>query len=100
MILENICWFKLSFLKSHLLNARFERLLKLFWQELQSESDICDVTLACEDKQIKTHKIIILKSDPSPHSFIYLIKDGCVTMGLSTNQIEDQLEELCRSKPF
>ena len=62
--------------KRNLLNAKFERWLKLFWQELQSESDICDVTLACEDKQIKTHKIIILKSDPTPHSFIYLIKDG------------------------
>ena len=56
--------------KRNLLNGKFERGLKLFWQELQSESDICDVTLACEDKQIKIHKIIIWKSDPTPHSFI------------------------------
>ena len=26
--------------------------------------DFCDVTLACEDKQIKTHKVIISSSSP------------------------------------
>ena len=28
------------------------------WQELQIENDLCDVTLACEDNQIKAYKII------------------------------------------
>ena len=44
--------------------------------------DFCDMTLACQDKQIKTHKLIIssyspilrniLKLTPNPHPFIYL----------------------------
>ena len=48
------------------------------------ETDYCDVTLACEDKQIKTHKLIIsssspvlrniLKSHQTPHPLIYLRK--------------------------
>ena len=52
------------------------------WQELQIETDFCDVTLACEDKQIKAHKVIIsafssvlrniLKLNQNPHPLIYL----------------------------
>ena len=29
------------------------------WKELQIGNDLCDVTLACEDNQIKAYKIII-----------------------------------------
>ena len=62
----------------------FERNIKTSWQELQIETDFCDVTLACEDKQIKTHKVIvsacspvlrnILKLNQNPHPLIYLRK--------------------------
>lgn len=60
----------------------FERNIKASWQELQAEPDFCDVTLACEDKQIKAHKVIIsacspvlmkiLKLNPNEHPLIYL----------------------------
>ena len=29
------------------------------WKELQKEKDFCDATLACDDKQIQVHKVII-----------------------------------------
>ena len=61
---------------------QFERNVGLCWKELQIEMDLCDVTLACEDKQIKTHKVIlyacspvlrnILKMNPNQHPLIYL----------------------------
>ena len=60
----------------------FGRNVGISWQELQFETDFCDVTLACEDKQIKTHKVIIstcspvlrniLKLNQNPHPLIYL----------------------------
>ena len=62
----------------------FESNAKIYWQDLQAENDFCDVTLACEDKQIKTHKLIIsscspvlgniLKLNQTPHPVIYLRK--------------------------
>ena len=46
------------------------------------EKDLCDMTLACEDKQIETHKFLIslfspilrniLKLNPNPHQLLYL----------------------------
>ena len=61
-----------------------ERNVGISWQELQNETDFCDVTLACEDKQIKTHKVIIsscspvfqniLKLNQNPNPLIYLRK--------------------------
>ena len=49
---------------------------------MQMEEDFCDITLACKDKQIKTHNLIIssyspvlrdiLKSAQNPHPFIFL----------------------------
>ena len=42
----------------------FERHIKTSWQELQIEPDFCDLTLACEDKQIKTHKVIVSACSP------------------------------------
>ena len=60
----------------------FEASVGTNWQQLQNEKDFCDVTLACDDKQIKVHKVIIsscssvlkkiLKSNSNPHPFIYL----------------------------
>ena len=62
----------------------FEDSVKIYWQELQMENYFCDVTLACENKQIKTHKLVIsslspvlaniLKSNQTPHPVIYLRK--------------------------
>merc|ERR1712096_9218 len=62
----------------------FEDVIKSCWQELQRENDFCDITLACEDRQIKTHKFVIsafspvlrsiLKLHQNPHPLIYLRK--------------------------
>jgi len=60
----------------------FEGNGKISWQELEIDKDFCDVTLACGDKQIKTHRLIIssfspvlrniLKFNQAPHPLIYL----------------------------
>ena len=60
----------------------YENSIQGVWKELQSENHFSDVTLACEDKQIKAHKIIlsfcspllqnILKQNQNPNSYIYL----------------------------
>lgn len=36
---------------------KFENNAKTFWQELQMEKYLCDVTLACGNKQIEAHKL-------------------------------------------
>ena len=61
---------------------QFENNIRDSWQGLQYEQDFCDVTLACDDKQIKTHKFIIssispvfrniLKQNLNQHTLIYL----------------------------
>lgn len=60
----------------------FESKVKESWKELQVERDFCDLTLACEDKYIEAHKVVIasfspvirniLKVKTSPHPVIYL----------------------------
>ena len=60
----------------------FEVNIRESWKEIQNERDFCDVTLACDDQQIPTHKIIlscgspvfrnILKQNSNQHQFIYL----------------------------
>ena len=30
-----------------------------YWQQLQYENDFCDVTLVCDDKRIKAHKLVV-----------------------------------------
>ena len=42
----------------------FEDVRKSCWQELQKENDLCDITLGCEDRQIKTHKFVISAFSP------------------------------------
>ena len=42
----------------------FERNVKTYWQQLQDEKHFCDVTLACDDGHIKTHKILISSCSP------------------------------------
>jgi len=60
----------------------FEGNVKVSWKEIETDKDFCDVTLACEDKQIKTHRLIIssfspvlrniLKFNQAQHQLIYL----------------------------
>ena len=42
----------------------FEDVRESCWQELQKENDLCDITLGCEDRQIKTHKFVISAFSP------------------------------------
>ena len=68
----------------HLFDFEFERNAKISWQELQADGEYCDVTLACEDKQIKAHRLVIssfnpvlrniLKQNHAPNPPIYLTR--------------------------
>merc|ERR1719186_2268069 len=61
---------------------KFEYNFQESWQRLQKENSFCDVTLACENIQVQTHKVIlssyspvlgnILKICPNSSPFIYL----------------------------
>ena len=42
----------------------FDSHIKTFWNEFQVEQDFCDVTIACEDKLLKTHKMIVSSFSP------------------------------------
>ena len=62
----------------------FEDNAKMYWQELQMEKQFCDMTLSCDEIQIKTHKLIIsfcssvlrniLKLNQTQHPVMYLRK--------------------------
>ena len=68
----------------HLFDFEFKRNAKISWQELHTDGDYCDVTLACEDKQIKAHRLVIssfnpvlrniLKQNQAPNPPIYLTR--------------------------
>jgi len=61
----------------------FQSNISSAWKELQSDKDFCDVTLACDGKQIQTHKFIlastspvlrkILKLNVNQHPIVYLM---------------------------
>ena len=51
----------------------FEENIKALWHKVQIKTDLYDVTLSCEDKQIKIHILII--------SSYYPIDDLSVTKG-------------------
>ena len=40
----------------------FDSNIRDSWKEIQSQVDFCDMTLACDDKQIATHRFIISTS--------------------------------------
>jgi hypothetical protein len=42
----------------------FEVNAEIYWKKLQAENDFCDVTFACEDQHIKTHKFIFFSCPP------------------------------------
>jgi len=56
--------------------------IRTAWEELRQQNDFCDVTLACEGKQIEAHKVILsgfspvfkdlLKQNTHPHPLLYL----------------------------
>ena len=60
--------------------SQFEENIRTNWEKI--EKNFCDVTLACAEKQIQTHKIIISSSSPifksilkqqsNDHPLIYL----------------------------
>merc|ERR1719186_465719 len=60
----------------------FENNVKKYWQQLQFETDFRDITLACDDGSINTHKVLIsscspvmksiLKLNQNSHPLIYL----------------------------
>ena len=60
----------------------FGKTVKTIWKTLQTENDFCDMTLACGDTLIQTHKVIIsamspvlrniLKQNSNQHPLIYL----------------------------
>ena len=56
-------------------------------KELQRENDLCDVTLACEERQIKTNKFVI---SAFSHSFLESAED-LNTRGLSEANTESLL---------
>ena len=49
-------------IKSHF--YEFERNIKAQWNKVQIKTDLCDVTLSCEDKQMKIHRLIISSYSP------------------------------------
>ena len=38
--------------------------IKAQWYKVQIKTDLCDVTLSCEDKQMKIHRLIISSYSP------------------------------------
>ena len=49
-------------INSHL--NEFKGNINAQWQKVQIITDLCDVTLSCEDKQIKIHILIISSFSP------------------------------------
>ena len=47
---------------SHL--YEFEENIKALWHKVQIKTDLCDVTLSCEDKQMKIHRLLISSHSP------------------------------------
>ena len=60
----------------------FERNISLSFREIREENDFFDVTLACDDEQIRAHKLIlsacspffkdVLRKNPHQHPLLYL----------------------------
>jgi hypothetical protein len=60
----------------------FENNISNSFRELRDDKDFFDVTLACDDNQLKAHKVIlsacspffrsVLKKNPHPHPLLYL----------------------------
>ena len=60
----------------------FERNISLSFREIREENDFFDVTLACDDEQIRAHKLIlsacspffkdVLRKNPHHHPLLYL----------------------------
>merc|ERR1719186_1009721 len=53
----------------------FECNVKTFWQELQNESNLQDITLVCDHGQIKAHRVVLASCSPALRNIIKLNKD-------------------------
>jgi hypothetical protein len=49
-------------INSHL--NEFKGNIKAHWRKIQIKTDLCDVTLSCEDKRMKIHRLIISSYSP------------------------------------
>ena len=68
----------------------FESNISQAFQEIRNDNDLFDVTLACDDEQIKCHKLIlsacslffrnILRRNPHQHPLLYLKGVKCVDL--------------------
>ena len=60
----------------------FEKNISTAFKDIRDENDFLDVTLACEDEQLKAHKVIlsacspffkeVLRRNDHPHPLVYL----------------------------
>ena len=48
----------------HFLQNKYSGTIQENWQQLQFEKNYCDVSLACDDKQIEAHKVVISSCSP------------------------------------
>ena len=63
-------------------------------QELRSETELFDVTLACEDHQLQAHKVVLASSSPVFRKILTRNKDNAVIYlrGVSKEHLESMLE--------
>ena len=79
----------------------FEANISGAFQEIRTEKDFFDVTLACEDDQIEAHKVIlsacspffkgVLKKNPHQHPLLYL-------KGRAVHKILQKFSPLCEER--
>ena len=72
-----------------------------YWQQLQYENDFCDVTLVCDDGNIKAHKFMISHCSPLLEIKIFLsiliIKPVVIDLcGLTIVNIKTSLKKYFR----
>ena len=53
----------------------FETQLESIWQGLQTQSELFDITLVCDDEQIMAHKFIISSMSPVFRDILKLSSD-------------------------
>ena len=57
----------------------FERNIKAQWNKVQIKTDLYDVTLSCEDKQMKIHRLIISSNSPIDNLTIKVVTKTSIT---------------------
>jgi len=72
----------------------FDTNIRKIWQNLQKEEEFCDMTLACEGKVIKTHKVIISAISPILRNILRnnSITNPCIYLrGVKFKELENLL---------